>query len=260
MVRAKHSGFLNTMAEMIPTLINGRWTVSMPDFRAERTEWQTGWEVARLDSMYANIKPGMVIYDIGTEEGELSALFASWCSPGGGIVLCEPNPAVWPCIRNVWEANGLEKPLACYHGFIGPETTNNIPLDAHVWPRDSYELAMVKAHGFARMIDNWPRLPRLTIDDIPKRLHVPPPDVLTMDIEGSEYEAARGMLYTLKRYRPLIWISVHPAMIWDDYGEMSGKLHNQMKEANYLSYFLGFDHEEHWFYYPRERSDSVVLP
>ena len=94
--------------------INGRWPVIMPDHRADRPEWSTGWEVERLHSMHLAIRPADTVYDIGTEEGDLSALLGTWCAR---LHMFEPNPRVWPNVRAIWEANSLPAPAGCWSGF-----------------------------------------------------------------------------------------------------------------------------------------------
>src|SRR5882724_6033705 len=91
-----------------PTLINGKWQLLLPKHRADRPEWKTGWEVERLDALRASIEPGKLVFDVGAEEGDMSALYALW---GAQVVLFEPNERVWPNIRAIWEANRLELPF-----------------------------------------------------------------------------------------------------------------------------------------------------
>jgi len=53
----------------------------------------TGWEVERLAAMHAVVKPSDVVYDIGAEQGDMTALLASWAF-SGAVVAIEPNPWV----------------------------------------------------------------------------------------------------------------------------------------------------------------------
>lgn len=103
--------------------INGRWPLMLPEHRAAREEWTTGWEPERLDSMYANLRPGDVVYDIGTEEGDLSALFARWVRGVGARSQCER-------CRQVRE----------------PEPSKNGPYDACGWC-DSQEFVTLPPTG-----------------------------------------------------------------------------------------------------------------
>lgn len=276
-------------------LINGKWPLVLPEHRAQREEWATGWEPERLDSMYANLRPGMVLYDIGTEEGDLSALFAKWvrgctvvdcpCQDGdscnyedvalpdgelseamtrpdgwhrGGIVMVEPNPRVWPNIRVIWEANDMPAPLWTLSGFVGDTDHLLERRDMGVpWPECAGG-PVIGDHGFLNIKES-PFLPAVTVDTIAAQFATPP-DAITMDIEGAEILAARGMQHTLAEHRPLVWVSVHAEAMFHDWGVYQAEFHSAFHQHGYEKQFLGFDHEQHWFYYPGERRDHVVLP
>jgi FkbM family methyltransferase len=167
-----------TDVQMIPTRVNGRWDLVLPEHRAVRPEWYTdaGWERARLDSMHehltrlvernqareralagaldvpedllvsAPIRP--VIIDVGVEEGDLTALYSQW---GCDVVMVEPNPRVWPNVRAIWQANGLRMPVSGWVGFAGD---HDDPMDApHVdaWLREHVRVTAPEAGD-----DGWP--------------------------------------------------------------------------------------------------------
>lgn len=260
--------------------INGRWPLMLPEHRAAREEWTTGWEPERLDSMYANLRPGDVVYDIGTEEGDLSALFALWVadydidpdyegpdadlllSPQrGGVVLVEPNPRVWPNIRVIWEANRLPNPLAAYACFVGAEDRAREGND-HLWgafddwPRCAHG-EVIGDHGFLNLLEH-PDHQVVTVDTIAST--VAPPTAITMDVEGAEILVARGMQETLATHRPLVWVSVHAEAMFHDHGVYQAEFHSEFHRHGYEKVLLGFDHELHVFYFPSERRDEVTLP
>ena len=95
------------------TLINRRWELELPDFRATRPGW-SWWEHEALKILHAVIRPGDVVWDIGSELGDLAALYASW---GARVVLVEPEPTMWPWIRWTFQANGLLAD-ACVTGAV----------------------------------------------------------------------------------------------------------------------------------------------
>jgi hypothetical protein len=95
------------MTEMIKTILNGEFEMVLPKHRADRPEWhnETGWEKLRLKSMHNNLSEGDVIYYVGAEEGEMTALCQMW---GAEVVLFEPNPKVWSHFPITWSANNLK--------------------------------------------------------------------------------------------------------------------------------------------------------
>jgi FkbM family methyltransferase len=253
---------------MVPTEINGRWTISLPSYRAERTEWaDPGWEVERLASMHANLAPGDVVYDVGTEEGDLSGLYALW---GCQLVLVEPNPLAWPNIRAIWEENGFPGPLAWWEGFAADrdaytaETMTGDGLGVAGWPTCTRG-DLIRAHGFSSLREHMnfegdgrqQIVPRITLDTL-ARLTGTAPDAVTIDVEGAEMLVLEGAAGLLRDARPLVWVSVHDEMIRYDYGYTAESAHQFMALHGYRMQLLAIDHESHWFYWPAER--DVVLP
>ncbi len=241
---------------MVDTEINGRWTLKLPDFRAERVEWSDpGWERERLDSMHANIHADDVVYDVGTEEGDLSALYALW---GAQLVLIEPNEAVWPCTKAIWEANDLAAPLAWFRGFAADSTTAkgfvSHPEDATVghyeyghfgWPPCA-DGPLVRAHGFSSLYDA--STATITLDTLAKSVGWPP-DAITIDVEGSELRVLRGAERLLLEHQPLVWVSTHPVEM-DRYDDDEADLLIFMSDCGYRFTHLATDHEEHWMFTP----------
>ena len=241
--------------EMVETLINGRWKLKLPNYRAARPEWETGWEVERLSSMHLNLKPGMVIYDVGTEEGDLSALYALW---GCDTVLIEPNPRVWPNIKAIWEANGLKSPLGTFAGFAAPDEllTSALMTGDPIWPA-SANGPMIGDHGFCNLWER-PELPRIRLDTIAKK--VAPPDAITMDVEGAELEVLKSVSNTLLEHRPFVWISVHPTFMADMYKQRVPDLWNFLRDHYYHWYLLDYDHELHVVAWPDGATVNVIRP
>lgn len=252
---------------MISTRINDRWTLLLPEHRAARPEWATGWEVARLDSMHANLEPGMVVYDIGAEEGDLCALWSSW---GCDVVLVEPNHRVWPNIRAIWDANQLRAPIGCFAGFAasddsflgsGDPLADGVGPDGHRrdhngWPECAHG-PVIGDHGFC-VIPERPDIARIRIDTIEmssKRC----PHAITMDVEGAELEVLRGAGHVLEVYQPMLWISVHPNFMLDTFGHHVSELWGLLRRFGYVWRLLDYDHELHCFAWHPARH-SPVLP
>lgn len=189
---------------------NPEWTFLFPDTIAD---WDaiTGWEEERLLSMQAHLKPGMVLYDVGTEHGWLSAVYGAFTGHGN-MVLIEPSPEMWINIRKTWEANGFDDPIASFQMFCGasPSTLSRF---APPWPECSDGFAEAdECPAMAYRYIGDAEIPTTTIDQIvtsTKR----PPDAITVDVEGFEIAVMRGAEMTLLKHRPLVWISVHPDLM-----------------------------------------------
>ncbi len=233
---------------MVETSINGRWKLLLPEHRAARDSWPW-WEATRLAAMRDQIEPGHVVWDAGAEEGDFPALFATW---GAQLVLAEPNPRVWPNIKAIWDANGLGDPLLCWPGFFADriEGEREPAVESEVWPDCAYG-DVIGDHGFCQLGER-PDRPLTTIDELVAD-GVPAPDVITMDVEGSELFVLRGAAETLRRHRPVVFVSVHPEFMAHHYGieDGLGAVRCFMDEAGYDFAYLCTDHEVHEMYRPR---------
>lgn len=228
--------------------INGRWSLKLPDHRADRYQWPW-WEATRLACMSHYLGDGgHVVYDIGAEEGDFPALWSTW---GNDVVLFEPNPLVWPNIQAIWQANRLADPLGCFVGFAA----GSQDPDPVVWTGRFPPCAggpLISDHGFLNLCER-PDVQRTTLDEIARIPHWPAPTALTIDVEGAEFEVLAGAHELLMRHRPLVWVSVHPEFMDRMYKRTPDDLHRYMEDRGYERTFLCADHEEHWFYWPRER-------
>lgn len=217
------------------TNINGKYELWLPTHRAEREQWQMengGWEVLRIEEMLKVIKPSDVVFDLGTEEGDISALIAKYSECD--MVLFEPNQRVWPCIKAIWDTNGLKMPLFFYGGFVSDKTAarGSYPSFEHI------EGSMIPDHGFKQLYENYPDVPQITIDDFCERTRIYP-TVITMDVEGSEFNVMKGAEKTLRKRKPIIFMSIHPEFMFDSYRN-EGTWKDQLGERQHVVHMLRF--------------------
>lgn len=225
---------------MINTRINGRFDIVLPEHRSNRLEWYTekGWEKERLNSMFENLNKDDVMFYVGAEEGDMAALCAMWCKE---VVLFEPNDKVWPNIKAIWEANKLKTPY-CFSGFASSETGTYGNLR---WGfPESADGEVIGDHGFKELIDPGD-IPQIKIDDITDIF----PTAITLDVEGSEWEVLKGAQETIKKYKPKIWLSLHPEFMFRLYGKYGYDLRKWIKDFGYKEKLLAYEHEVHLYYY-----------
>lgn len=233
---------------MIDTTINGRWSLLLPEHRAARPEWVTGWEVERIASMYDHLGDGgHTVYDVGAEEGDLPALWASW---GNDVALFEPNVRVWPNPRAIFEGNGLT-PLATFPGFAadhdGDRDIEHLGTrSTQLWPTSSLG-PLIGNHGFCNLCER-PDIPRVKIDTVADVIG--PPNACTLDVEGAELRVLLGAERVLTEHRPLVWVSVHPQFMMDTHRDTPDELFAYMTRLDYVAEHLATDHEEHWLFSP----------
>lgn len=197
--------------------------------------------------MRHHLEAGQLIYDVGAEEGDMPALWASW---GLDVVLIEPNPKVWPCIRMIWEANDL-KPYAWWVGFLAEYPWQYGDFDKRFgdsgWPEWAYG-ELIPGHGFQHLVEHSDVTPAMTLDGLAELTYEP--DVITMDVEGAEFRVLLGARKVLTYTRPKVFVSIHPEFM-KYYHQTPDDLHAFMDSMDYESKFLTTDHEEHWMFLPK---------
>lgn len=241
------------------TIINGKYELLLPEHRAAREQWSLehgGWEVARIEEMVKLIKSTDIVFDLGTEEGDISALLIKYT--GCDMVLVEPNDRVWPCIKAIWDANGLKAPLDFFGGFFANENkAAPTPLGL---PENG---VMIPDHGFKQLYEKYPDVATIKLDDYCERTGIYP-TVITMDVEGSEFEVIRGAEKTLREKKPVIFMSIHPEFMYESYrntgewlekfGERQHVVHmlRFIDECGYTHRVLEYDyHELHMIFEPK---------
>lgn len=245
---------MSDAAEVVESsMLGGLQSIRLPRCRHERPE-REHWEATRLCSMRALLNDGDVIYDVGSEMGDLSALYALW---GCEVVLCEPNPASWPWARLTFEANDV-KPMETWWGFVSdqdnwPDPSRGITFD--LWPSCSTG-PLDPETGFLTEHERGGEFPSITIDTMVSSMRIAPPDAITVDTESYELEAMLGASETLAEHKPLVWLSIHDSFL-SDRGRSESDVLDVMKAADYVSRYLGDDHESHWLFIHESKADEL---
>lgn len=203
------------------------------------------WERERFHSMSDHLEPGMTLFDVGTEQGWCNLIYASMVGPEN-MVLIEPTPEFWPNIQATWLRNFEHQPQCCYDGLVSDKTTDTRD-DFYDWPA-SADGPLIDRNKYQYIHDNQ-GIPEMRFDDLQVNSGAIP-DAITMDAEGAELLVLKGAEQTLRTYRPLVWVSVHPDLGERDYGVVPADVHDFMSGLGYLGTFLAEDHEQHWMYEP----------
>lgn len=234
-----------------------RYSVQVPDFIADRESFDH-YEKDRFLSMELNLKKGDILFDVGSELGWQSAIYAKFVG-AENMCLFEPAAELWPTIKQVWEANNLEVPLMTSRVLVSNKTGGVGLVNRRCWPSEAQKEPL-------ESYDNWAaihsfvvsgELPEVRLDDFVKFNAMPTPQAITMDVEGAEGRVLEGAWDVLLNQRPLVWVSIHPEERLKKYDTSREEILQFMLDAGYKNQYLGVDHESHYFFYPMER--DVVL-
>lgn len=236
--------------------INQKYKVQMPDWLAAWDAWSE-WERKRFEHMEARLKKGDILFDVGSESGGISCVYASFVG-GENMVLFEGTAEFWPNLMAMWEKNGLPDPLACVNALVsnrvqraeenptwsGLESEGDRP-----WPPSAYG-TLTQARSYRYIHEHAHRVPQISLDFF-SSLRGIIPQAITIDVEGAEFHVLRGASMILEVHRPLVWVSVHPDLLLRDYASTVGDIHQFMNSVGYDEEYINTDHEVHMFYKPR---------
>jgi FkbM family methyltransferase len=240
--------------QWVEKLVAGRYKVKVPDWMNQYDYWPD-WEVARFRSMEELLALGDVLFDVGSETGWISAIYAQFVG-AEGMCLFEPTPELWPAIRATWKENGLATPRSTCCALVSDAdvhadllATSLMAVD-HGWPAPSERTFLLENVKYNHINEDCHRRPQITLDKFVEISGIEP-DAITIDVEGAEYHVLRGAEQTIRRCRPIIWVSVHDQFMVDRYKVWPSMLRLFMESCNYQGNFLAEDHESHYCYVPR---------
>lgn len=225
------------------------------------------WERESLRAICDLLRPGMVVYDVGAEEGEFSALYGQIVGPGG-VHLFEPTPSVWPNIHAAWHANHAALPGGTWPGFVstsahsrwdGSERGHWPDGKAHPW-RYCVD-GPIQGDSRFSVVTERPDIPSISLDEYADMTGTTP-DVVVVDVEGAELLVVDGSVGLMwgDGNRPTFAVSVHPPEFLSRFPcPMGGGACTQemlfrfFSDHGYDARHIWTDHESHWVFTPRER-------
>jgi FkbM family methyltransferase len=169
---------------------------------ATREHLQGSCETPVQRCLQAHLKPGDVFLDVGANIGFFSVIGARLVGPRGKVLAIEPVPENVQCIT----AN------ARINGFDNVET-----IAAAAGAEDGAGRLFVADHsgGATLSADDMPpdlvdtmTVPVLTIDHLVESGRLKTPDLVKIDVEGTEMAVLNGMTRTFATHRPLVVFEV----------------------------------------------------
>ncbi|WP_259312750.1 FkbM family methyltransferase [Capillimicrobium parvum] len=152
-------------------------------------------ELAVQRELERRLRPGDVVHDVGASIGFLTVICARLVGPEGRVVAFEPGDDAAGRLRHNVALNGLRNVTLVRAGVV--DRAGRGAFTGHsslVW-------------GDVEAIDDGPI--RLTTIDAEIAGGLPAPDLVKLDVEGTEGAALRGMAATLRDHRPVVLCEIH---------------------------------------------------
>ena len=158
--------------------------------------WMGSYEIHKRIAFEREVKPGMVIYDIGANVGFYSILGAQLAGPNGSVIAFEPFHRNVEYIRKHIDLNQfknikvMEVAVSNVNGSVFFEPGISIAT-GHLSKTGSLEVQSI------------------SLDKLFNDGTLPAPDVIKVDVEGAELDVFTGAQELIKNHRPLIFVDTH---------------------------------------------------
>ncbi len=161
------------------------------------------------------LKPGARVFDLGAHQGVVALVLGKIVGETGQVVAVEANPFDYEAAVNNRALNGCPQ-LVLRHAAVAEAA-------------GTLEFSVSGRVSSANDVLETVRVDAITIDQMAAEHGVP--DVLFIDVDGSEGAALRGACEVL-RHRPDCYLEVHPPYL-KDFGEDAHSVLTVLRESGY---------------------------
>jgi len=162
--------------------------------------WLGVYEIDKQRILERFVKAEMTVYDVGAQAGFYSLLFSRLVGDKGQVYAFEPFAEnVRYLIRHIG-INGL-----CNIQVVQVALADRSRIAPFTVNRGVSQNTLLNDQHAALLI------PTLSLEEAVESHGLPPPDLVKMDVEGSESLVLSGAGRILERWRPVLFISLHGA-------------------------------------------------
>ena len=160
-------------------------------------------ELPVQEALRRRLPAGGVFWDVGADVGFFSLLGARITGPAGRVVAFEPSPEGAAAVRRHAELNGFSH-VQVIEAAAGDQagTARFVLAGESSWSH-------LAERGNRRDSDRELDVSLVVLDQLVEAGQIPPPDLVKIDVEGSELAVLRGMQRTLERSGPAIVCELH---------------------------------------------------
>ena len=163
-----------------------------------------GYERKNQKFLKDKIKPGMTVYDVGANCGQMALLFSKLVTGKGSVIAFEPVDFLFKQLAYNVKLNKLQNVL-CRKTALGNVIGKSKFLYSATQPTMG-KIKDIEPRSIVRASDEID-VDTETLDSLLGQL--PPPDVIKIDAEGSAGLILEGAAQLLKTYGPSFFIELH---------------------------------------------------
>jgi FkbM family methyltransferase len=170
---------------------------------------QLSWNPEEYAAFRAAVTSGDTVLDVGANIGAYTLLFAQWVGRAGRVVAFEPTPAAVAGLRHQLRLNGLADRVDVVESAVA-DVVGTASFAADRVSGSNALIAAGRAGDHAITV-------RTTSLDAFCEAHGLRPQVIKIDVEGTEMEVLRGARRTLSVPGVQTFLELHPAA-WPSLG------------------------------------------
>ena len=177
------------------------------------------YEAELQDAFASHLKPGQVVYDVGSNVGFMTLVAAKLVGPTGAVIAFEPSHKTARQLAAQIKVNGLKNVTVKRCAVSDREGVNRLISDGL-----SVMARLDDTGSSGGPTADSEQVPTTTLDKV--ITEHPVPDLLKIDVEGAELMVLHGASRLLRDRRPVILIELHSE-------DLSRQFHDLMQELRY---------------------------
>lgn len=177
---------------------------------------------------------GKTVYDLGGYKGSITLFFAKAVGKEGIVVTFEPNPENYEIIMERLKLNNLEN-VKVHQIAIGNKK-DRATFAFH--PSAPYRGSMKKSIIKKLLKKKGAKFISVDVDSLDNQIatqNLAGPDLIKIDVEGSEMDVLLGMEETIQKHKPKLIIELHGQM------ENSQNVYKFLFSKGYSVYHIELD-------------------
>ncbi|MFN4234271.1 MAG: FkbM family methyltransferase [Bacteroidia bacterium] len=154
--------------------------------------------------LYSLIKPGFIIFDIGSNIGETTLNFAKLTGTSGMVYSFEPDKYCFDkLLKNI--SNNSFKNIKPINIGLGNEEGDFFLASENPYNKGGNKVI--------RNADKKPNIIIKTLDSFVNSENISKIDFIKIDVEGFEYNVLKGGINAIAKFRPILFIEINDKLL-----------------------------------------------